>query len=41
MTFRCLILGCKFKTKLEFWSIGEYLITKQCTRCGATRTITK
>lgn len=37
----CLIIGCKWETTLQFWSLGEYLTIQQCERCKSQRTIAK
>ncbi len=41
LKIKCLILGCKYTTVLQFWSLGEYLTIQQCERCKSQRTQAK
>lgn len=39
MKIKCLIIGCKWKTGLTFWSGNELLLRQVCERCGSLRTV--
>jgi hypothetical protein len=41
MKLKCLILGCKWRPALSFWSVNELLEHQQCERCGSTRTVSQ